>query len=575
MSKIRHFVIPDCQCKEGVPTDHLKFAGKYAAEKKPDTIICLGDFADMPSLSSYDVGKKSFEGRRYTIDIECAKDCMSTLLAPIREEQARLRRNKEKQWNPRLVMTLGNHCLSEDTEIYILGKGWCSYLDIEKEDEVYTRDTEGNIEVNKIEDIITWEAVEELYTTDTSVASMLVTGEHRVYYKTSGGKVAVKLAKDFNSEFNLITSGNTLKEVVKLSDLELRLAGWLCTDSFFSREGDIIFYQRLSNAHKIENLLYELEIPFKKTIRQRNITEICGKVLLKQVEPEVSFRLRRDVAKELSGRLLVFTNKQLPIWCSRLSNRQWNLFLDVLIDADGSIPTRATKSRVFYGKRAICEDVQLQAHLHGWRASLKEYRKNQFRVNLTQTDTAKIKLSKVPYKGTVWCISVKNKNFMIRRNNKVSFTGNCERLNRAVENDPKLEGLISIDDLCYEQVGWEVYDYLKVIVIDGIAYSHFFTSGVMGRPVTSARMLLTKHHMSCVAGHQQGRDIAYGKRADGSSMTAIISGSFYDHDESYLTPQTNEHWRGVWLLNDIKDGSFDELPISIDYLKERYGFKSR
>ena len=56
-------VIPDVQCKEGVDISHLEWIGKYAAEKKPDVIVCLGDFADMPSLSTYDIGKKSFEGR--------------------------------------------------------------------------------------------------------------------------------------------------------------------------------------------------------------------------------------------------------------------------------------------------------------------------------------------------------------------------------------------------------------------------------------------------------------------------------------------------------------------------------
>ena len=88
--------------------------------------------------------------------------------------------------------------------------------------------------------------------------------------------------------------------------------------------------------------------------------------------------------------------------------------------------------------------------------------------------------------------------------------------------------------------------------------------------VSSARMLLTKHHMSCIAGHQQGRDLAYGQTADGKPMTGIISGSFYQHEESYLTPQNNIHWRGIWQLNDVKGGSFDELPISLDYLRGKY-----
>lgn len=574
MSKIRHFILPDCQCKEGVPTEHLTWAGKYAAEKKPSTIICLGDFADMPSLSTYDVGKKSFEGRRYTIDIECAKDCMSQFMAPIREEQLRLKRNKEKQWNPELIFTLGNHCLSEDTQVFVEDKGWCNYQEITLGDRVYTLNAHGNYELNSIEDIICWDADEELYTSDTCTSSLLVTGGHRVYYKTSAGNIKVKLASDFNCEFDLVTSANNFdRNLVALDVAELRLAAWLCTDSHFSKDGSITFYQRLSNAHKIENLLQELTIPYTKSIRQRNVTEICGKVLIKPAEPEVTFRLGKSVAEQLQGRLLVFNNGQLPVWTSKLTNRQWDIFLDTLIDADGSIPRRGTTSRVFYGKRPICEDVQVQAHLHGWRASITEYRKGQFRVNLTKTDTARTRLTKVPYKGRVWCISVKNKNFMVRRNNKVCFTGNCERINRAVNSDPKLEGLISIDDLKYQDFGWKVFPYLSVVVRDGVAYSHYFTSGILGRPVTSARMLLTKHHMSCVAGHQQGRDIAYGKRADGTSMTGLISGSFYQHDEDYLTPQTNEHWRGVWLLNDIKDGSFDELPISLNYLKERYGSK--
>jgi hypothetical protein len=46
------------------------WAGEYCAEKKPDRIIHIGDHWDMPSLSSFDVGKKAFEGRTYASDIQ-------------------------------------------------------------------------------------------------------------------------------------------------------------------------------------------------------------------------------------------------------------------------------------------------------------------------------------------------------------------------------------------------------------------------------------------------------------------------------------------------------------------------
>jgi len=151
--------------------------------------------------------------------------------------------------------------------------------------------------------------------------------------------------------------------------------------------------------------------------------------------------------------------------------------------------------------------------------------------------------------------------------------GNHEdRITRAINNDPHtLEGMIMLTDLGYEEVGWEVYPYLQPVVIDGVAYCHYFTSGVMGRPVTAAKALLTKKHMSCMAGHQQGWDIANDKRADGVYMTAIIAGSFYQHDEDYLDAQSNKHWRGVIMLHEVNEGAFQPMLVSLDYLKRKYG----
>lgn len=248
-------VIPDAQVRPGSDNTHLVAASKYAVEKKPEVIVCLGDWADMPSLSSYDVGKKSFEGRMYIEDIKAAKEAMQAFLAPIREEQARLIRNKEKRWNPRLVMTLGNH-----------------------------------------------EA----------------------------------------------------------------------------------------------------------------------------------------------------------------------------------------------------------------------------------------------------------------------------RITRAVNEDRKLEGLVKLEDLEYEKFGWEVYPFLEPVAIEGVVFCHYFTSGVMGRAVTSASALISKKHQSCIAGHQQGRQVAYGAKADGSTITSMIIGSFYSHDEDYLGHQGNKHYRGAVMLHEVKDGSFDEMFLSLDYLVNKY-----
>ena len=109
MKKLRHFIIPDVQSKQGVATNHLKAAGNYIVDKQPELVICLGDFADMPSLSSYDKGKKSFEGRRYKTDIDSAQNAMDELLTPLWRYNAKRVRQKMKQYRPKMIMLYGNH----------------------------------------------------------------------------------------------------------------------------------------------------------------------------------------------------------------------------------------------------------------------------------------------------------------------------------------------------------------------------------------------------------------------------------------------------------------------------------
>lgn len=152
----------------------------------------------------------------------------------------------------------------------------------------------------------------------------------------------------------------------------------------------------------------------------------------------------------------------------------------------------------------------------------------------------------------------------------VMCLGNHEnRIDRAINNSPVLEGLISTKDLGYEN-DWEVHAFLQPVFIGGVGFNHYWPVGAMGRPASSASVIISKLHMSCIAGHQQGKQVAYGKRADGKPLISIIAGSYYLHDESYMDQLSNRHWRGLVILNDVKDGYFDELFLSIEYLQRKY-----
>lgn len=248
----RHLIIPDCQVRPDVDTSHLPCIGRYIVDKQPDVVVCIGDFADMPSLCSYDRGKKTFEGRRYIADVEAAVAGMAQLMAPLTEYNAVQRRAGKKPYKPRLVMTLGNH-------------------------------------------------------------------EHRI--------------------------------------------------------------------------------------------------------------------------------------------------------------------------------------------------------------------------------------------------------NRAVEDDARLEGVLSISDLQYEKFGWEVHPFLEVVSIDGVEYAHYFTTGAMGRPVTSAAALLRERAGSAVMGHVQHTDVAIHRK---TQKVALFVGTCYLHDEEFLTPQGQGQRRQIVMLNEVSDGHFDPMFVSLRYLK-KYG----
>jgi hypothetical protein len=168
----------------------------------------------------------------------------------------------------------------------------------------------------------------------------------------------------------------------------------------------------------------------------------------------------------------------------------------------------------------------------------------------------------------------KNKEKLYKPRMVLTLGNHEERINRATNEDAMLAGILSVDDLKYKEFGWEVHPFLEVVVIEGVAFSHYFVTGVAGRPASTAAAQLRKTNMSVVAGHQQGKQIAYATRADGTTITSIIAGSFYEHTEEYLGPQGNRHWRGCLMMNETRNGAFDEMWLSLAYLNQRYSHLS-
>ncbi len=151
---------------------------------------------------------------------------------------------------------------------------------------------------------------------------------------------------------------------------------------------------------------------------------------------------------------------------------------------------------------------------------------------------------------------------------KIITLGNHEdRITRAINADSQLEGVLSIKKLGFEKYGWEVIPYLQPIWLDGIAYAHYFYNPLTGKPLSGENILLrikTLGH-SFTMGHQQV--LQYGLRTVAKrSQHGLVAGSSYLHPEDYLGPQGNAHWRGIIVKHQVKDGSYDPMFVSLEYL---------
>ena len=166
-----------------------------------------------------------------------------------------------------------------------------------------------------------------------------------------------------------------------------------------------------------------------------------------------------------------------------------------------------------------------------------------------------------------------------RRPKSVYLIGNHdERIARAVEYQPELEGMIGYKDLELNKNYDYIVDYEGrtpgSIEVDGIQYAHYFPSGVMGRPiggdVRPAHSLLLKRHVSSTQAHSHTLDWAMQTAGNGKKIMGPFSGCFLDYEPDYAGSTNDLWWRGVIIKHNVSDGTYDPEFISMARLKELY-----
>lgn len=161
----------------------------------------------------------------------------------------------------------------------------------------------------------------------------------------------------------------------------------------------------------------------------------------------------------------------------------------------------------------------------------------------------------------------------------IYLIGNHEhRISRAINLSPELEGTISLDDLNLKEWYDEVVDYEGttpgVITVDGVQYAHYFTSGVMGRPLMGehpATSLLTKRFTSSTCGHSHLADYSVRTNGQGHKIMATVAGVYQDYETDWAGVTQNLWWRGVVVKRNVENGVYDPQFISLKTIKREYG----
>lgn len=112
-------------------------------------------------------------------------------------------------------------------------------------------------------------------------------------------------------------------------------------------------------------------------------------------------------------------------------------------------------------------------------------------------------------------------------------------------------------------LGWEVYDYLEPCMIEQIMFVHYAANPLSGRPYGgTAEYRLNKMKTSFVQGHEQTFKYAEEYLNDGRTISALVGGACYLHDEPYKGYQGNNHFRGCFLLHGADSGRYDLEQVS-------------
>ncbi len=354
-------------------------------------------------------------------------------------------------------------CYDEKTEI-LTTDGWKFFRDLTLDDEVFTLTKDNKIEVHKPIRLFAYDWNGNLYRFKAKSLDLLVTPNHKmVVDKVRTGKRELVPAEEFNvNNHRIPKQGIWSGKKVKYFILPAIENNWLSGNH--------------QSHHHYEK--EELKIPMDDWLKFFGIWIAKGSFDNDNIAQSHGYRVfitqvNKTTKKEIKNALdnlpfhyreidegFVITNKQLwnylkqfghcydkfiPKELKRLSKEQLEILFEWLIKGDGHIrPLRgiAKKRQITYYtvSKKLADDIQEIVMKLGWAATIirrKERKssikgreidsKKQYIVGIQQSTHYRLRKNNISlenYQGKVYSCEVPNHTLFVRRNGKVTWSGN-------------------------------------------------------------------------------------------------------------------------------------------------------
>lgn len=360
--------------------------------------------------------------------------------------------------NGKGIFPLEFTCFSEDTEI-LTENGWKFIKDVKRQEKVATLNPKShNLEYQNVTGFISKKYTGELIHISGAgqaheALDCLVTPDHRMYIqkrnskfdfvnadaipqgskikrtaKWKGKKIKTYSISEYTENHYL---GRQKKiHLIKHTEIKTPMDVWLKFLGIYLAEGSIGGRRHIVNIsqfnHKEEMRKLLKDFPLK-VVENKKGFQISSTQLVRHLE---SYNFGK------SG------TKYVPDHVKSLPPEQIKIFLDAFRVGDGTIHKRTGQSTYFSTSKKMIDDIQellLKCGIVGNVRAVKSkgtksiggYTRNSDiyfiaeRVKKIDYYVDKRNITKVPYKGKVYCVEVPNHIIYVRRNGKAFWCGNC------------------------------------------------------------------------------------------------------------------------------------------------------